>query len=409
MNAVDHDRHAFSDITDFIAQEIYILSVRKKFPLEFDLICQLAKDTKEEFNFVKDEYNEHYAYEDIVEILINSIATKGDKNSLQKEICYHLDNIRLGHEDNDNLFNYIANLKNRVLTSLVRLSEKYCKFSLNFTPQYPPYIFCLNNDYLSALVYYYGKEYLPKEKYTKEGRETCFTNAPYKLRKCYWYSTYRTRHMQHEVDVPENTLKKSIKKEQLIINFKDEQESLIQEFLVMDMLRDMDTVSFTHELRISIDTSAPLDDLAVDKLLAMIRNELSSLQLKNKYSKYILAESMDDLEEASKIPTIKSHGLIDLKELHSSQIPGLTSYYTAKNYLCGLVILHRHLFDHKREGSSLDNLCSDLSEELTNVIKIDNSKFSPVTIIRGYKQVRKLLHNQIKLLCVDNHGPENFL
>ncbi|AVF38243.1 hypothetical protein [Rahnella sikkimica] len=407
MNIDDYERDAFSDITNFIAQEIYVLAVRKSFPLEFNLIMQLTNNIKEEFNFVKDDFNETTTYEYIVETLINSIVTEGDNDSLLEKVNYHLDNIYPYYEDEH--LNHITNLRNRIIESLGKIIKKNSGFQININHLYPPYVLCLNNDYLSALVYYYGKEYIPTEIKTKEGRKISFTNAPYELRKRYSYSNCRTRLIQHEVNTPKGTLKKTLINNGLTMDFTGDQEYLIQEIFLLDFLPDSETVSFTDELRVSINTSIPLDDLEVDKILAIIRCEISSLQRDNKHGKYLLAESLNDLEKASNIPDIKNHDMINLKELHKSHVPELTTFYQAKNYLCGLVILYRNLFIHKYDGTSLEDLFSDFSEELTEVIKIDNSKFTPVTISRGYNKIKKIFINQINSLCDDNKEPASFL
>ncbi|MEX6324101.1 hypothetical protein AB6F65_18735 [Providencia hangzhouensis] len=396
----NYDDDMLLDITSFIAQEIYVLAVRQQFPLEFDLIRQLGKNIKEKLNFIKENYNESSAYETISEMLINNIVMDEDNGLLLEKIEHYLDNLYTVHEEEDGLINHINDLKKDASTCLKELFEIYSNFESNFIHHYPPYVLLLDNNYLHSLAYFCSKEYLPKKENTTEGRITSITHAPFELRRRYENSKYRTKDIQNEIEVPTSTLKRSTKK--ININEFEGDERLLEAFYTLNFLTDQDTVSITHELRVSIDTSTPLDDLTVDKILAMVRYNLSRVQLKNKDAKYLLAENMYDLKKAMNIPDIKiDDQLLNIKRLYTPQVNGLKNDYSAKDYLCGLVILYRNFFDDEYSNTSISNLCSDLSDELMGY-KISNLGFSDTTIQKGYNNVKRLFDNQIKLLKDDS-------
>jgi len=397
MFTFDYEGNALSDITNFIAQEIYLLAVRHTYPSQCEHIKQLAKQIKNELLFVKDEFNDEPAYEEIVAIVINSILTDVNEESLQEELIYCLNNRHSFYVDDEDHIIYLERMKQKIASCVSIFFKEFNGASLKIPHQYPPYLLTLEHDLISALVYFYNKEYLPKIKDTKEMREICTTSAPYEIIRRYGFSRYRTRLIQHEVEVPTITLKKRMKNSK-VIEVSNEKDSFVQEYFNLAALSDVDSVSYTDELRISIDTSSPLDDLEVDKILAMIRCELSSLQRNNKHSEYRLAIGRDDLRRAARIPDITTEDYVTIKKLHASQIQELNTALNAKNYLCGLIILYRSKFEPENDNSSLEQLCYGLSEELINSVMIDRSKFSPDTIARGYKKVKKLFDNQIKML-----------
>lgn len=355
---------------------------------------------KGKLNPVNEEFYDESVSEEIIELIVNYLATGETLDALHSEINDYLDStyhIKEYAEDSVYL-NKVDSTKAKFISCASCAHKEFGKISFSFIHQYPPSLFSINNNHLFALLYFYNKEYLPKKKEFIDGEEITFTNAPYKIMRRYNYSRYRTRHIQHEVDIPINTLKKSMQKGDFKINISNKNDALIQECISLLGFRDKQRVSYTNELRISIDTSSPLDDFEVDRILAMLRCELSTLQRENKHSEYQIAQNMNDLERATKIPDISTDDYVALKKLHTPQIEKLKTDLNAKNYLCGLIILYRYLFKRSASSTSLEKLCSDLSDELMNSIKIDGSKFSSDTILRGYKQVKKIFQAQEKIL-----------
>lgn len=400
MDNFHYEENALCDITNFIDQEIYVLAVRSSYPSEYEQIIKLADYLKGKLNPVNEEFYDESVSEEIIELIVNYLATGETLDALHSEINDYLDStyhIKEYAEDSVYL-NKVDSTKAKFISCASCAHKEFGKISFSFIHQYPPSLFSINNNHLFALLYFYNKEYLPKKKEFIDGEEITFTNAPYKIMRRYNYSRYRTRHIQHEVDIPINTLKKSMQKGDFKINISNKNDALIQECISLLGFRDKQRVSYTNELRISIDTSSPLDDFEVDRILAMLRCELSTLQRENKHSEYQIAQNMNDLERATKIPDISTDDYVALKKLHTPQIEKLKTDLNAKNYLCGLIILYRYLFERSASSTSLEKLCSDLSDELMNSIKIDGSKFSSDTILRGYKQVKKIFQAQEKIL-----------
>ncbi|KDE34243.1 hypothetical protein AW40_23185 [Kosakonia radicincitans UMEnt01/12] len=401
MKNSDYDEYELSEIINFIAQEIYVLAVKYSHASEYELINRLADDIRKYLRAIKNELQDESACEEIIEIMVNNIATYEKKENICEKINDYIDYLYPLEEDDDN--NYIKDieaLKRKIISIATEVCNKYSTMKFNLEYLYPPYVFCLDNDYLHALVYFYNKEYLPKKKEFKNGLVIENTISPYKTTGRYSYSKYRFRSIQNNVEVPQETLKKAMSSGQFILEVKDKKDPLIQEYFLLQGLRDLERVSYTNELRISIDTSSPLDNFEVDKILTMIRCELSVLQRKNKYSEYLMAKDENDFERAFEIPDINTESYIKLKKLHTPRIENLKTDLNAKNYLCGMIILNRYLFDNEKSKRSLETLCEDLSSELIDALKIDDSKFSKDTILRGYKQVKKIFQNQIENINV---------
>ncbi|MEG5888138.1 hypothetical protein UXP46_23125 [Enterobacter ludwigii] len=401
MDSHQYEKNALCDITNFIDQEIYVLAVRSSFTPEYEKIINLADYTKKALLPVKNEFYDEPEYEEIVEIIVDVIGTGGALKVLHEEIYHYLEDRYRIHEEDYEDAEYIKKIENMKLKTISCASSIYKTHEdilFSFNHLYPPYVFCLNNDHLLALLYYYNKEYLPKKKEFTGGGEVICTQPPYKMMRRYSYSKYRTRHIIHEVDVPNNTLKKSIESGDFKLSIADEKDPLTLACFLLLGFKDAKRVEYTNELRISIDTSSPLDDFEVDKILTMIRCDLSNLQRNNKYSEYRTSQNIKDLERAINIPDISTDNYVAIKKLHTPQIENLKTELNAKNYLCGLIILYRYLFERSVSKDSLEKLCDNLSGELVNSIKIDESKFSSETILRGYKQVKKIFQEQIKIL-----------
>ncbi|EKN3569515.1 TPA: hypothetical protein PXJ50_000349 [Yersinia enterocolitica] len=401
MKTSDYDEYELSEIINFIAQEIYVLAVKHSHTSEYELINQLAVDIRKGLHAIKNELQNESTHEEITEIMVNNIATDVKNENLYEKINDHIDYLYPLDEDNDNdndndYIKDIEILKRKIISCATEVCNKYSDMRFNLKYHYPPYVFCLDNDYLLALIYFYNKEYLPKRKEFKDGSEITHTISPYKTTRRYGYSKYRTRYIQNDVEVPQETLKKTMNSGEFKLELTDEKDPLIQEYFLLYGLRDFERVSYTNELRINIDTSSPLDDFEVDKILTMIRCEISNLQRDNKYSEYLMAKDINDFKRAFEIPDIKTENHLNIKKLHTPQIESLKTDLNAKNYLCGMIILNHYLFDNGKPKHSLDKLCATLSSELIDTLKIDDSKFSPDTILRGYKQVKKAFQNQIE-------------
>lgn len=403
MNAVlkssDYDDNELSEIISFIAQEIYVLAVKHSHASEYETINQLAADIRKSLHAISDELQNESAHEEITEIMVNNISAGERNENLYEEINNYIDYLHPLDEDNvhdNDYIKFIEILRGKFISCAVGICNKYRDARINLKHQYPPYVFCLDNNYMHALIYFYNKEYLPKRKELKNESEITHTIAPYKIRRPYGYSKYRTRCIQNDVEVSQETLKKAMKSGEFSLCLTDEKDPLTQELFLLYGLRDVKTVSYTNELRISIDTSYPLDDFEVDKILTMLRCEISNLQRNNKHSEYLMAKDINEFKRAFEIPDITTENYLKIKKLHTPQIENLKSDFNAKNYLCGMIIFNRHSFDNEKPKRSIDKLCDDLSREFTNELKIAGSKFSLDTILRGYKQVNKAIQNQIE-------------
>lgn len=166
MYDFNHERNALSDITNFIAQEIYVLAIREKFPTEFNSILEMTKVINDKLNFIMNEYNEETIFNDITNESINNIITGENSDKFIEECDNYIDShfsFHLSVDDNNTEFlNYINTLKVKIQTILKDILNTYDAPPLNITHKYPPYVLCLNQDYLSSLIYYYRKEYIPE-------------------------------------------------------------------------------------------------------------------------------------------------------------------------------------------------------------------------------------------------------
>jgi hypothetical protein len=407
--------NALSDVTNFIAQEIYKLAVIKQYPNEYSEIFNLARNITKELTDLFDQgFNpELEALRDALIDLIVHGATKSDfegyvSSVLQIENINKLEfgSITPNLESTDNSgepFDYEKHeheIKVAAFGVAKQIFFKNRGFKTTIPHKYPPSVIGYRYDYHEALEYYYGLYYHSQV----GGNTTTFYHAPYDSFRPYAGRIVdQSKCIEREFLVPDTALSK---KESLIYS----NSEAIQPMCSLDLLRGeepKESVIKTTEIRFRLDLSEPLSNDELDRALARLRSVISSAQYSNSVASMLLAENETELIKAYNMPSLKHVEHTEFKRLHKVSLPELNSPHQAKAYLCGLIVLFEH---YVRVNSSSDSLSfswgkneDGLSTLLRfGAVSIELSKvhgeegFSAGSVEKGYKLVKEVFNSHIR-------------
>lgn len=408
---------ALSDVTNFIAQEIYKLAVIKQYPNEYSGIFNLARNITKELTHLFDQGfdPELEALRDALVDLIVHGATKSDfegyvssvlriKNINQLEFGSVTHNLE-STDNSDEPFDYEKHeheIKEAAFGVAKQIFFKNRGFKTTIPHKYPPSVIGYRYDYHEAFEYYYGLYY--HSQVDSKTNTTTFYHAPYESFRPYADRIIdQSKCIEREFQVPDTALSK---KESLTYS----NSEALQPLCSMDLLRGeqpKESVIKTTEIRFRLDLSEPLSNEELDRALARLRSAISSAQYRNSVASMLLAESEAELIQAYNIPSLKHVEHTEFKRLHKVSLPELNSPHQAKAYLCGLIVLFEH---YVRVNSSSDSLSfswgkneDGLSTLLRfGAVSIDLSKvhgeegFSAGSVEKGYKLVKAVFNSHIR-------------
>ncbi len=404
--------NALSDMTNFIAQEIYKLAVIKQYPNEYSEIFNLARNITKELTHLFDQgFNPKLeALRDTLVDLIVHNATKSDfegyvSNVLRIENINQLEFVLENTDNSDDPFDYEKHEHEIKVTAFGIAKQIFFKnrgFKTTIPHKYPPSVIGYKYDYHEALEYYYGLYY--HSQLDRKTNTTTFYHAPYESFHPYADRIVeQSKCIEREFQVPDTALSK---KESLTYN----NIEALQPLYSMDLLRGeqpKESVIKTTEIRFRLDLSDPLSNKELDRVLVRLRSIISSAQYRNSVASILLAESEAELIQAYNIPSLKHVEHTEFKRLHKVSLPELNSPHQAKAYLCGLIVL----FEHYVRVNSLSDYLSfswgknedGLSTLLRfGVVSIELSKvhgeegFSAGSVEKGYKLVKMVFSNHIR-------------
>jgi len=408
--------NALSDVTNFIAQEIYKLAVIKQYPNEYSEIFNLARKITKELTHLFDQGfdPELDALRDALVELIVYGAKKSDfeeyvssvlriKNINQLEfgsVTHNLENI----DNSGEPFDYEKH-EHEIKVAAFGVAKKIFLnnrgFKTTISHKYPPSVIGCSYDYHEALEYYYGLYY--HSQVDSKTNTMTFYHAPYESVRPYAEIIVdESKCIEREFQVPDTALSK--KKS---LTYSDDEA--LQALYSMDLLRGeqpRETVIKTAEVRFRLDLSEPLSNEELDRTLARLRSVISSAQYHNSNASMLLAESEAELIQAYNMPSLKHVEHEKLKRLHKVSLPELHSPQQAKAYLCGLIVLYEHYVRVNTSSNSLSFSWGKNEDGLSTLsrfgtVAIELSKvhgkegFSAGSVEKGYKLVMAVFNNNI--------------
>ncbi|WP_201508317.1 hypothetical protein [Psychrobacter alimentarius] len=406
---------ALSEVTNFIAQEIYKLAVLKKYPKEYNKIFNLSQSIIKELTHLFGEsildletlkatlvdLIVHGATDSDFERNVSSILKIDNINKL--ELDSFIDNSE-NTDNSDKPFDYEKHEHEVKVTAFNVTKQIFFKnkgFKTTITHKYPPSIIGYKYDYHEALEYYYGLYY--HSQIDNKTNTMTFYHPPYRSFRPYIDRIIdQSKCIEQEFQVPTTALSR---KEALTCSSSE----LLQSSCAMTLWRGQqpkESVIKTTEIRFRLDLSEPISNKELDRALAHLRSVISYAQYHNAGASMLLAETETELIQAYNIASLKCVEHTEFKRLHKVSIPKLDSPHQAKTYLCGLIVLFEHYVRVKSSSDSISFSWVKNEDGLTTLsrfsaVSIELSKthgeegFSAGSVEKGYKLVKAVFEKHI--------------
>lgn len=399
---------ALSEVTNFIAQEIYKLAVMEYYPERYSEIKDLSNKIWDKFRSLRDQ-----GIDDLIDNLSSEIidhtVLQVDEHNFDIIIKEMIDDegkcvlALIGSPDTEIVANYDyleheSELKKNAFKVAKEIFLEYRGFNCNIRHKYPPHILSFNFDYEEALEYYYGLNFLSK----KQGNTITTISPPYFSIKPYsTKSISRIKVITEKIEISNQALSKNLPTN---IELGTNEIDLLKCYISLNIAKQLNpsnSIEYSHKLRCELDTSNPLSEKEIDKFFSFLRSEIASIQRKNKQCKLLMAENQKDLIDAHKILEIKSDNWEKIEKLHKAELPNLETASHAKNYLLGLILANEHynkknskLLNGKGDGLNISDRADFVSQKLA---KSHGEKgFTSCMIKKGYKSIRTAINNHIK-------------
>lgn len=408
----DSRKIALSEITNFIAQEIYKIALFRQYPQECSHILTVNSVVQETFQPYYEKGFDSLV-EDLESLVLDLIFYGVDENEFFERTHRHiaeLDRIIIGpplmaeHDDidqeSDDYNEYEINFKSSLFQAVCEFFNNWPGYEGEIHHQYPPHILTNIYNYNDILDYYYGMAFLPSQK----GRTTTITSLPTHTRAPSAKKVvHQIKPLTEKLSIPDDALLNSVD-DKKIFNIDDAYEHNLFELKMLKDMCPVELIKFTSEVRFRIDTSTPLTNLDLDKAMATLRVAIAHAQSGNENFWKFTATNRYELTRAFDIPKLAASEIPELHELHKALLPGLKTLFNAKSYLLGLIIVQEHFIQYSEAGKEVHILwkrdagadsalkrANHISARLS--LKHGQEGFAPDTIMQGMK----LVHNAIQV------------
>lgn len=417
MEKQDEECDALSEVTNFIAQEIYKLAAIKQFPEECSRICSLSQLISHRLAHLFEQ-----GFDSELEALKNELlnlivfgATRNDFEAavgdiLREDIEELLTSCKrkqvLVSEVKNASFDYEAHEREIKVAAFDVAREVFSKnrgFKSQIPHKYPPCVFGYRYDYLVALEYLYGLSY--HSQLNERTNTITVIRPPYESFRPYAKKIFdQCKCIEKQFPVPDTALSKQTGPIQC------DSEDALEAWMAMSIpIQDQpfDIVSKNTELRFKLDLTEPLTNDELDRVLARLRSQISVAQYHNSVANMLLAESEAELIKAHKTPRLETVNFLEMKRLHKASLPDLNSVQQAKAYLCGLIFISEHFLRTTQSENTVTFTWGKNEDGLSTLarygsISVNLSKihgeegFSAGSIESGYKLVKKVFSQHLR-------------
>lgn len=379
---------ALSAVTNFIAQEIYRLSVMKNDPSDYSSIVNLSFEIQDKFVCLREKLHNNLV-EELIDKCIDLIVFQADEYTFDYKIDSILDEIEL-----------VDDVRNDVITTTKCIFTEFANFSSQIIHKYPPSILRYEFDYEDSLNYYYGLEFIMK--FDVERQVNISIQPPYFHVLPYENGIITLKDIDTSIhQIPKEAISLKLNKQEKI-TIDSENHKLVNSYCDLFVAKSMnnnDSVNFHDKLRFEIDLSTPITKTALEKFITHLRSEVANLQNNNRNSKLLMAKNEHELLAASNIPNIEQDNFLKLINMHTVDIPNLKTSSQAKNYLLGLIMVQEmfvngkgrnKIWKKKTDKITIETRADLLSEKLARIHR--NEGFAPGMVKKGYKLVRSAMN-----------------
>lgn len=400
---------ALSNLTNYIAQEAYRASIIQVHIDEYNRIHLLFSEVKQRIKTELEQKLDAEEVEELTWLVIDHIVCGLPLEELLSDITHYLSKSDFDEE----ITSYFNSITQSCIEAASDLYKKHTNWNTNIHHRYPPSALAKPLVLLSTLEYITKKHYEASIQHDEEGNSIyCYINPPFSISPtvakpvCY---RFREHHSQEQA-IPDNSLYKRINinpDETKKLRFSNEQ---LEAFFALDFINTgIDSVSTINQLQLTIDLSNPISKRELEHMLFNLHNRIWHIQRSNSESSMLLAENLDQLEEAHNIPDLGEFNLSKHLDLTKSEVDGIKTLADAKNAVLGLIVWHKHFTTQKfNESQSLPVISygrpeQNLDDSFDHVIdQIKQSKggdnirgYELSTLKKGYETISKAIQAQL--------------
>ena len=305
---------ALSEVTNFIAQEIYKLAVIKQYSKEYNKIFNLSQSIIKELTHLFEE--PILDLKTLRDTLVDLIVQGATYSDFERNVCSVLKIENINQLEFDNLTHNLESIdssdepfdyekyEHEVKVAAFGIAKqiffKNRGFKTSIPHKYPSSVIGYKYNYHEALEYYYGL-YYHSQVNSKTNTLTVY-RAPYESFRPYVNRIiHQSKCIEQEFQIPSTALSR---KESLTCSSSE----LLQALCAMDLWRGQPpkkSVIKTTEVRFRLDLSEPISNEKLDIALARLRSVISSAQYHNSGASMLLAETETELIQAYKTPSLK--------------------------------------------------------------------------------------------------------
>lgn len=409
-------RAALVSAGDFICQEVYRFAVTKMATEEVTQIKKKYASLLETLQQFESDYEQKHI-EDISMLALDLIVLGADSSVFEEEMKKSIhDSLYAEYSLVDNEYSEKQLEDKRCIyrDTYNTLVAQYSEFQTTINHRYQPRLFVCEQSYEHVLNYFLNKHYLLEEVEDDKCDEKCSDNdneyGAGKKRKIISYAKpfqnfkpYAKKNILNieyvfdEFMVPDNAISRTpASGERLAIKVENDAE--LQGLLELEFYPRKEQYHVFPSIKFDVDLSQPMSNRELEQTIAKFRMAICKAQDDNRYAAMLIATTPKELKDAYLRPRLSFTPISELMEIFSVGLAEELSLTQVKLFLCGMIVYKaRWLAPTPRKAIS--NLTNDLSECLTQKYR---RGFSVENIDRGYKNIQRLLKEQIAELKRDS-------
>jgi|GEM_PF-2318877 hypothetical protein len=406
-------RFALVSAGDLIYQEVYRFAVSKLAPEEVTRIKQIYASLLSTLKQLYEAIYEPEHLEEIAMLALDMIVLGTETETFETEMKESIANTHfaekefpwlLDGEGSEEQKNFQTTIYQETFNTLFEKYQLCSEFQTTINHHYQPRLIVCEQHYEAALDYFLNEHYLIKEADTddhdfdidghcmaKNTQKFISYTAPFQTFRP--YNKRKLLNIEHVFDhfpVPTNAISKKIaSEEQLTVEFENEKE--LNGFIGLNFISAQEYCQVYSSIKFHVDLSKPMSNRELQQTVARFRNELCKAQDNNRDANMLMASTYRELEDVYSQPRLSQAPISELMEIFSAGSWENLSFKKVKLFLCGMIVHKARWLASKKEKNIID-FNHDLSERLTR----DYGRgFSVQNIERGYKDVQRLLKEQI--------------
>lgn len=401
------------ELGELVRQEIYRFAVLQMAPVEVEKIKNIHIELENNLNnsrdfqsFFSTDHRDSMALE-VLELIVMQCDYDVFRKEIHKKIINPYFSIRDPaslDDENEEEKEYRNNIYSQIQGVFLDVYQKYSPYQNAIKHLYPPQLFVVEVDYELAYDYLINKQYLPQrakdEEIEFDNGEIATTTNNYSFCKIPFttFRVYEPRKIMdinydfNEFEIPETSIFKRLVSGDIS---NDLDEIPLEDIVIFDSYSDATYGQINNSVEFRVDLSSPLSAKELEKAVISFRNKICFAQYKNRIYKKLLAENLDELNEASKFQDLEHTPFDKLLEVNSSSFGQSQQLRKLKPLLYGLMIYKAYKLEPQYKNKTLEVIFNIFSDSIS---KLYGRGHSAENMKRSYIRIKKLLKAQLEEL-----------